>query len=246
MVVDGELCYCKKCGSLLNEQEGFASNKNKHICTKCGYKNKLPKFNKTRVCRKCGKEITEGKGAICNECKQIRKQKVKNGAVKFGKGAAIVITAAAAGVLALLVEEKNNKDDCETMLYSDADDELETEQEGVDSTMAKCEFCGSYFDPDEAESEFTSETYLLDYSNVRKCLCAQCAIQAINEDKIEGVYFETCEECGQTFDLIVEESRFANHFPRYNGTTLRDHWDDKILCADCAISEVEDEEEEDE
>ena len=114
--------------------------------------------------------------------------------------------------------------------------------------MEKCEWCGESFDRDEADEYFSSETWLLSYSNVRKCLCGKCAVEAI-EDKADGVYFETCEKCGHTFDLIEDESTFDNHFSWANGTSLRDYWKDQILCADCAIeaadAECDDEEYED-
>ncbi len=104
--------------------------------------------------------------------------------------------------------------------------------------MAKCEWCGEAFDRDEAEDFFETKTRLLSYANVKKCLCGNCAVQAI-EDQADGVYFETCERCGKTFDLIKDESEFSSHFPWYNGTELRDHWDNQILCAECAIDAVD-------
>mgnify|MGYP002626828949 CR=1 FL=1 len=110
--------------------------------------------------------------------------------------------------------------------------------------MAKCEWCGKSFDTDEAEDYFESETWLLSYGNVKKCLCGECAVQAI-EDQVDGVYFETCEKCGKTLDLIEDEGTFDNHFPWYNGTRLRDHWDSQILCAECAIDEIESDSEDD-
>lgn len=100
--------------------------------------------------------------------------------------------------------------------------------------MNQCEWCSTTFDPEEADEYFTIETWLLSYNNVRKCLCGKCAVEAI-ESKVDGVYFETCEHCGRTFDLIEDESTFDNHFSWANGTSLRDYWEDQILCADCAI-----------
>lgn len=103
--------------------------------------------------------------------------------------------------------------------------------------MPKCEYCGQRYDKDEAYNDFSMETYSLSYSNIRKSLCADCAIQAI-EDGVEGVYFETCEECGKKFDLIKEESKFESNFSWANGTSLRDYWEDKIRCCDCALKKV--------
>lgn len=103
--------------------------------------------------------------------------------------------------------------------------------------MAKCEWCDTVFDLDDAESIFTSETFCLSYANIKKCLCGNCAVQAI-EDEVDGVYFETCEECGKEFDLITESNEFDSNFSEANGTSLRDYWDDKILCSDCALKNI--------
>ena len=103
--------------------------------------------------------------------------------------------------------------------------------------MAKCKWCGESFDRNDDKEYFEDET-LLSYDNLKKCLCGNCAVQAI-EDQGDGVYFETCEKCGKTFDLIEDEVTFSNHFPWYNGTNLRNHWNVQILCAECAIDEAE-------
>ena len=100
--------------------------------------------------------------------------------------------------------------------------------------MPKCEWCGKSFDSEEAADYFESEMGILTYSNVKKCLCGECAVQAIN-DLDDGVYFETCENCGLTFDVMEHKGIYADHFPWYNGTNLYDEWGEKILCAYCAI-----------
>ena len=105
--------------------------------------------------------------------------------------------------------------------------------------MAICEYCGIKFDKEEAESYFISEYGMLSYDNIKKCLCGKCAVEAI-EDSENGVYYEHCEKCGKEFDLAENESKFAEHYPWYNGTRLRDHWDKKILCADCALELLDD------
>lgn len=107
--------------------------------------------------------------------------------------------------------------------------------------MPKCEWCGTVFDLDEAESIFTSETYCLAYENITKCLCGNCAVQAI-EDEVDGVYYETCEKCGKSFDLIEESAEFDRNFSWENGTSLRDYWNDQIICCDCALSKIENDE----
>lgn len=108
-------------------------------------------------------------------------------------------------------------------------------EEGVG--LKVCEWCGTKFDPIDADYEFSMETGILSYRNIRKCLCGKCSVHAI-EGMIENVYFETCEKCGSVFDLITEESSFASQLPWYNGTILRDHWSKNIQCADCAIEEI--------
>ena len=102
--------------------------------------------------------------------------------------------------------------------------------------MPICEDCGVRFNKDEAEEYFEINTHLLCYDNLNKCLCGECAVNAINMN-LEDTYFEVCEKCGKKFDLIEEESNFSSHFPWYNGTDLRDYWISQILCANCAIEE---------
>lgn len=102
--------------------------------------------------------------------------------------------------------------------------------------MAVCEWCGKEFDNDFDRDTFEIETTLC-YDNLRKCLCGDCAIQAI-EDEVDGVYYETCERCGKTFDLIEDMGEFDRHFPWYNGTRLRDYWKSEILCAECVLDDI--------
>ena len=106
--------------------------------------------------------------------------------------------------------------------------------------MAVCEWCGVEFDSCEAADTFEMET-MLSYNNLRKCLCGDCAIEAI-EDLVDGVYYETCEKCGKTFDLITESAEFDSHFSEANGVGLRDLWDYHILCCDCALDLLPDDE----
>lgn len=104
--------------------------------------------------------------------------------------------------------------------------------------MSKCEWCNKRFDELEAEQEFEEEFSLL-YENVQKCLCGACAIQAIKE-KVDGIYFETCEKCGKKFDLIEAEAEFEE---RCEGTSLTDWWfNNGIICCDCAMEIIEEDE----
>ena len=101
--------------------------------------------------------------------------------------------------------------------------------------MSLCEWCNKEFDEFEAEEHFETETGLA-YNNLNKCLCGECATKLLLDVQLDGIYFETCEECFATFDLIEEESRFDR---MDGGIHLRDVWDNKgkILCATCAKEE---------
>lgn len=95
-----------------------------------------------------------------------------------------------------------------------------------------CEWCGKSFDPDDAEMFF--DVPYLSYDNFRICLCGECATQAI-EDEVDGVYFETCEKCGATFDYVIDAARFSTKYDSH----LTGEWDSRILCCDCAGCKVE-------
>ena len=100
--------------------------------------------------------------------------------------------------------------------------------------MPKCEWCDTEFDTQEAKDIFENEFSLMKYDNIRKCLCGSCAIQAI-EDQVDGIYFETCEECGKDFDFVEECSEFEDNV---DGTSLTDWWNYGILCCDCALGKI--------
>ena len=102
--------------------------------------------------------------------------------------------------------------------------------------MPKCDRCGCTFDRDIARMDFDNEFMDLDYDNILGCLCGSCAIDAINS-KDDGVYYETCENCGKRFDLIEEEAQFDSRHSWFNGTTLRGHWVSRILCCRCVMEE---------
>lgn len=99
-----------------------------------------------------------------------------------------------------------------------------------------CEYCGSSFDTQEAEDYFEDECYILSYCNFRKRLCGKCAVDAI-EDMQEGMYYEQCERCGKTFDLMGNEY-FSKDGSTIDGSTIRDYWDDQILCYECVLDDI--------
>ena len=104
-----------------------------------------------------------------------------------------------------------------------------------------CEVCGAEFEYNGAEDFFEDEYPGLPYQNFRKCLCGDCAVQAIN-DQEEGVYFEICEKCGNSFDLIEDSANF-NQYSRCDGIELMDVWEEKILCCRCALERIEEDNE---
>lgn len=99
--------------------------------------------------------------------------------------------------------------------------------------MAKCEYCDSKFDVEEAEEYFEDEL-LLSYHNIKKSLCGKCAVDAI-EGGEEGIYFDTCENCGKTFDFVEDEYDFSQYTKNDPGADYKDMWDNGILCAQCAF-----------
>lgn len=103
----------------------------------------------------------------------------------------------------------------------------------------ECEYCHKEFDYDEDMEEFETECST-SREGLRKTLCASCAIEAF-ENGEDGVYFETCEICGKTFDYALADSEFNENMSPENGTCLRDYWSDHIRCAECALDAVQDE-----
>lgn len=105
--------------------------------------------------------------------------------------------------------------------------------------MARCEWCGKEFDIDEAREIFDDECgRIWSYDNFGKCLCGECAVEAI-QDEADGVYFETCECCGKNFDYGEECRIFYDNANASFG--LADCWSNRILCASCAIDEIDEE-----
>lgn len=106
--------------------------------------------------------------------------------------------------------------------------------------MKICEWCNEEFAIEDAGEIFEMEMWGLLYRNIRKCLCDKCAVKAI-EGEVDGIYYEICEECGKEFDLMKESMEFDNYFSTCNGTRLRDYWNPSIVCFDCALKQIEEE-----
>lgn len=95
-----------------------------------------------------------------------------------------------------------------------------------------CDYCGEEFEVQDARDDFLMET-LKDYDNLTKCLCAECAIKAIN-DMDEGIYYEECENCGTRYDPFVDEHELQRQTG--DGGVEIDMFG-KCLCLDCALDE---------
>lgn len=94
-----------------------------------------------------------------------------------------------------------------------------------------CDYCGKGFDSDAAEETFSDEFALFNYNNFTKCLCGECAIQAI-EDNTDD-YEEQCENCRTSFNPFQRNVEFERQTDNYYDSS-------KILCLDCAIDEHND------
>lgn len=94
-----------------------------------------------------------------------------------------------------------------------------------------CEYCGKEFDVEEAREDFEMET-LKNYDYLTKCLCAECAIEAI--DDMDGeIYYEVCENCGSRFDPFAAELELQ----RQTGDDGAEIDMFGNLCLDCALDE---------
>ena len=103
--------------------------------------------------------------------------------------------------------------------------------------MAKCSRCNKGFNVDDARDYFNRET-IMNYDKIRPCFCADCAIEAI-ENEEEDVYFEECPRCGKQFDYAVESAKFEE-YANGGGDSLSGCWISYgPVCADCAIDIIE-------
>ena len=48
--------------------------------------------------------------------------------------------------------------------------------------MKRCEYCGKEYDPDFEEDSFSIDCSFLTYRNIKKNLCADCALQALDDE----------------------------------------------------------------
>ena len=97
--------------------------------------------------------------------------------------------------------------------------------------MKKCERCGKLYDEETDKLVFNDEWPPFKYDNIRPTLCLECIEEAYDDDE-EGVYFDTCELCGQEFDYgrdnydILVNRRVRELFPVWKEVG-------KVVCGDC-------------
>lgn len=94
------LWFCDECNSYLNNQEGFDQKSSKHVCRNCGFENDTTFDNIKGMCIDCGKVLINPDASLCEECKEIRKQKAKDWLIKAGKAVGTVAVVAGAAYLA--------------------------------------------------------------------------------------------------------------------------------------------------
>lgn len=102
--------------------------------------------------------------------------------------------------------------------------------------MRKCKLCGEEFDVIETQKDFDYVT-ALSYMKIKPDMCFRCALEAV-ETKAKGVYFETCDRCGEEFDLFEDEERFENAYSTFEEETLEEQWQPLTLCSDCALEKI--------
>lgn len=130
--------FCDECNSYLNNQEGFDIHATKHVCQKCGYENDTTFDNVKGVCIDCGKIIPDSERTLCEECRQVRRQKAKEWLITAGKvvGAVAIV----AGTIYLASQAVDNDETTDYTPISEGDDDKE------DLKMNKypvCKSCGS-------------------------------------------------------------------------------------------------------
>ena len=117
--------FCDRCNTYLNNQEGFDKNAPHHICKKCGYDNVTTFDNGKGICSKCGKTIPDPDGTLCDDCKQVRKNKAQECIKTVGK--VVGVAAAVVGTAYLVSKVSGEDDETNDSCLPDGDDNGETD-----------------------------------------------------------------------------------------------------------------------
>ncbi len=100
--------FCDECNTYLNNQEGFDSKAERHICRNCGYENDTTFDNLKGICSDCGKIIPNPDSTLCADCRQERKRKAKEWIATAGKVAGVVAAVVGVAYLASQTEDEDN------------------------------------------------------------------------------------------------------------------------------------------
>ena len=176
--------FCDECESYLNIQEGFDRKSKKHICKKCGYENDTSFSNIKGICSDCGKVISDPDATLCNDCKQVRKEKAKEWLKTAGK--VVGVAAAVAGAI-YLASQPSDEDESNSYPPLLGDDE-------GDSSM-KCANCGN-----------TNESTLWDEEDT--IYCSVCHHRT-NKENGEDDLVE-CPYCHRMRDRKAYYCRYCN------------------------------------
>jgi len=126
--------FCDECDTYLNTQENFDKRLKKHICCKCGYENDITNDNIKGICSDCGKTLANKNQTLCDDCKQIRKERTKQWLIAIGKilGTAAIVAGSAYAISKTVTKNSNNKIEYSSKWFNKATlDELNIEREKV-------------------------------------------------------------------------------------------------------------------
>lgn len=98
-----------------------------------------------------------------------------------------------------------------------------------------CDYCGKEFDEQDAREVFEIET-MKNYNYLTKSLCAECAIEAI-DDMVDGIYYEECENCHSRFDPFADEIELQQ---QTGDSGAEIDMFGRYLCLNCSLAEYMD------
>ena len=174
--------FCDECGAYLNNQAGFDTESQKHICKKCGYENDTSFNNIKGMCTDCGKIISNPDVTLCIDCKQARKEKAEHWLINVAKVAG---TVAVAGIAYLASEFDEDENENYTPISGDPKEDF----------PMKCANCGN-----------TNESTLWDEDDTIYCsICNHRTNKENGEDDIVE-----CPYCHRMRDRKAYYCRYCN------------------------------------
>ncbi|MCD8111138.1 MAG: hypothetical protein LUE14_13845 [Clostridiales bacterium] len=176
--------FCDECESYLNDQDGFDKNASKHICQNCGYENDTTLDNIKGICSYCEKVIADPEATLCEDCRQVRKEKAKKWLINAGK---VVGAAALAAGAAYLATRETSDEDTNYIPLDEGDDEGDFEM--------KCANCGN-----------TDESFLWDEGDT--IYCSKCCHRTSKETGKDDLV--KCPYCHRMRDRKAMYCRWCN------------------------------------